>query len=167
VIQLGQEAALVVVGVAVTVVAAWGSSVSVRSAARGPTWALGHLAAVRPWVFGGVLAGLLLTGVVRPLWVGLVVLYVAMTVLFLSTMLRRALVRLEEAGGLDELPIERRREIVGRARRTIAIAGVVIGAIGVGGSLAGAGPVGWIPAMLGLTLVVTAVALSAEAGPAS
>ncbi|HSJ29041.1 MAG TPA: hypothetical protein VLB67_12600 [Acidimicrobiia bacterium] len=166
-IQLGQEAALLVIGIAVTVVAAWGSSVSIRSAARGPRWALDHLASVRPWVVGGVLIGLVLAAAVRPLWVGLVVLYVALTVVFLAAMLRRALVRLEEAGGLDDLPIERRREIVARARRTIGIAGVVIGAIGVGGSLAGAGPVGWIPALLGLTLVVTAVSLSAEARPSN
>lgn len=152
------------VGMAVTVVAAWGSSVSIRSAARGPRWALDHLAGIRPWVIGGILAGLALTAGLRPLWVGLVVLYLALTVAFLGAMLRRALARLEEAGGLDELPLERRREIVGRARRTIAVAGVVIAAVGVGAMLSGAGPVGWVPALLGSALVVTALGLSADTG---
>jgi len=77
-------------------------------------------------------------------------------------MLRRTLLRLDEAGGLEALSLERRRQIVQRARKLILIAGVVLGAIGLGGSVAGAGPVAWVPAALGLTLVVTAVSLSAE-----
>jgi hypothetical protein len=60
------------------------------------------------------------------------------------------------------LPLDRRRHIVRRARSLILAAGVVLGAIGVGGVLGGARVVGWIPAILGLTLVVTALALSAE-----
>jgi hypothetical protein len=162
VIVVGPDAALVIVGLAVTVVVAWGSSISIRSAARGPRWALEHLASVRPVVLGGIAAGLVLTFLVRPLWVGLAVLYVALTVLLLAATLRRALLRLEEAGGLDELPIERRRQIVRRARTLILAAGVVLAAIGVGGSVAGAGAVAWVPAILGVALVVTALSLSAE-----
>ncbi|MEX1003795.1 MAG: hypothetical protein WD990_04525 [Acidimicrobiia bacterium] len=161
-ISVGPDTALVIVGIAVAVVVAWGSSISIRSAARGPRWALAHLATVRPVVLGGVAAGLLLTFLVRPLWVGLAVLYVAMTVLLLAAMLRRALVKLEDAGGFDDLPLERRRHIVRRARTLILIAGVVLAAIGTGGSVAGAGAVAWIPAILGIALVVTALALSAE-----
>lgn len=161
-IELGSEAALIVVGIAVTVVTAWGSSISVRSAARGPRWALGHLARVRPLVLGGVGTGLILTILARPVWAGLAVLYVALTVLLLSTMLKRALLRLEESGGLEELPIERRREIVSRARRLIMVAGVLLAVIGIGSGVAGAGAVGWIPGLLGVTLFVTGVALSAE-----
>ena len=161
-IDFGAEGALAVVGAAVVVVVAWGASVSIRSAARGPRWALAHLATIRPAVFGGVLMGLALTVLARPLWAGLAVLYVALTVLLLSAMLRRTLLRLDEAGGLEALSLERRRQIVQRARKLILIAGVVLGAIGLGGSVAGAGPVAWVPAALGLTLVVTAVSLSAE-----
>lgn len=161
-IEIGSEAALVIVGIAVTIVTAWGASISIRSASRGPRWALGHLAAVRPFIFAGVVAGLVITAVFRPVWAGLATLYVAVTVLWLSAMLRRALVRLDEAGGLDELPIARRRQIVQRARTMILVAGVVVAAIGVGGTLAGAGAVGWVPTVLGFTLVVTAVSLSAE-----
>ena len=161
-IELGSEAALLVVGVAVTAVTAWGSSISVRSAARGPRWALEHLARVRPFVFAAVLAGLVLTFVLSPVWVGLAVLYVALTVMLLATMLRRALIRLDESGGLEQLPIERRREIVGRARRLILISGLVLAAVGVGAIAAGAGSVGWVLGMLGGTMVVTAVVLSAE-----
>lgn len=161
-IELGSEAALVVVGIAVTAVASWGSWISVRSAARGPRWALDHLARVRPLVLGGVVLGLILTFVARPVWAGLAVLYVTLTVLLLATMLKRALLRLEASGGLEELPIERRREIVARARRLILVAGILLAAIGAGAGAAGAGAVGWIPAVLGVTLIVTAVALSAE-----
>ena len=163
-ISIGADAALFIVGVAVTVVAAWGSSISIRSASRGPRWALEHLAAIRPYVFGAVVVGLLLTIAVSPLWTGLAVLYVTLTVLLMAAMLRRALVRLEEAGGLDELPVERRRQIVQRSRTVILIAGAVLTAIGLGLSSAGVGPIGWIPTVLGITLVVTALALSAETG---
>jgi hypothetical protein len=120
------------------------------------------LATVRPAIFGGVILGLVLTAVVSPLWVGLAVLYVALTVLLLSSMLRRSLTRLEEAGGLDDLPIERRTEIVRRARAMILVSGLVLAGVGLLGSASGAGPVAWIPALLGLTLVMTAVSLSAE-----
>lgn len=161
-IELGSETALVVVGIAVITVTAWGSSISVRSAARGPRWALDHLARVRPFVFAGVASGLILTVVARPIWAGLAVLYVALTVLLLATMLKRALFRLEESGGLEDLPIERRREIVSRARRLILVAGVLLAVVGIGSGLTGAGAVGWIPGVLGLTLVVTAVTLSVE-----
>jgi hypothetical protein len=160
--ELGQDAGLLVLGMAVIVVVAWGASISVRSASRGPRWALDHLATVRPAIFGGVILGLVLTAVVSPLWVGLAVLYVALTVLLLSSMLRRSLTRLEEAGGLDDLPIERRTEIVRRARAMILVSGLVLAGVGLLGSASGAGPVAWIPALLGLTLVMTAVSLSAE-----
>jgi hypothetical protein len=162
-IDLGVEGALVVVGGAVMAVIAWGASLSIRSASRGPRWALAHLVTTRPAVFGGIVIGLALTVLVRPLWAGLAVLYAALTVLLLSAMLRRTLIRLDEAGGLEALPLERRRHIVRRARTLILVAGVVLGVIGVGGALAGGGPVAWVPAALGLTLVVTAVSLSAEA----
>lgn len=161
-IELGSQAAAVVVGVAVIAVAAWGSSISVRSAARGPRWALEHLATVRRFVTGGMLAGVLLTVAVRPVWTGLAVLYVALTVLLLATMLRRALTRLEDSGGLDQLPLERRTEIVARARRLILVAGGLLAVIGVGAIAAGAGVLGWILAGLGVTLIVTAVMLTAD-----
>ena len=161
-IELGPEAGLVIVGLAVTVVAAWGSWMSIRSAARGPRWALAHLATVRPFGLAGVVAGLVLSVAISPLWAGLAVLYVAVTVLALSAMLRRALVRLDTAGGLDELPLDSRRQIVRRARLLILGAGVVLAAVGAGGTMAGAGPVAWMPTLLGVTLVVTAVSLSAE-----
>lgn len=154
------------VGLAVVTVAAWGSFVSIRSSARGPRWALDHLASIRAWVIGGVAVGLLLTLAIRPLWVGLAVLYVALTVVFLAAMLRRALTRLEEAGGLEELPADQRSQIVRRARMLILAAGVLLGALGVVGMTAGAGPVAWIPTALGLTLVVTALSLSTEGSSA-
>ncbi len=160
--ELSPDAALFVLGLAVVVVVAWGASISVRSASRGPRWALDHLAMVRPAIFGGVFLGLALTAAVRPLWVGLAVLYVALTVLLLSSMLRRSLTRLEVAGGLEELPLERRQEIVRKARAMILISGLVLAGVGLLGSASGAGPVAWIPALLGLTLVLTAVSLSAE-----
>lgn len=161
-IELNPEAALLVVGLAFVAVVGWGASISIRSASRGPRWALGHLAAVRPVLVGGVVLGLVVTVAVRPLWAGLAVVYMAFTVLFLSAMLRRSLIRLDASGGLDDLPMVRRREIVRRARRMILVAGIVLAAVGLVGSAAGAGPVAWVPATLGVTLVATAVSLSAE-----
>lgn len=113
------------------------------------------------------MTGLILTILARPAWAGLAVLYVALTVLLLATMLKRALLRLEESGGLEELPIERRREIVSRARRLIVVAGILLAVIGIGSGLAGAGAVGWIPGLLGVTLFVTGAALSAEVSDSS
>jgi hypothetical protein len=165
VIELQPEAATMVVGVAAILVSAWGAALSIRSAARGPRWALGHISSIRPVIVGGLGFGLVLLVAVRPAWAGLAVMYVAATALLLSVMLRRGLTRLDALGGLDDLPIERRRAIVQRARRLILGAGLVLGVLGVGGSVAGVGPVAWIPAALGVTLVVTAIALGADDRP--
>lgn len=107
----------------------------------------------------GVFASL----VVRPLWVGLSVVYVAVSVMFLAVLLRRSLIRLAESGGLEDLPLERRMAIVSRAKRMFAIAGGVLTLIGLAGIATGAGAIGWITGALGATLVITATAISVEA----
>ena len=111
---------------------------------------------------GGVGVGAMAAIAVRPVWVGLSVVYVSAAVLFLSVLLRRSLLRLAQSGGLDELPIERRVEIVSRAKRLFSIAGGALALIGLAGIASGAGVVGWITGALGVTLVVTATAISAE-----
>lgn len=160
-ITLAPDAGLLVVGAFVVGAAGWGSLVSIRSAARGPAWALEHLRAVRPVVVGSTLAGLALSVLVRPVWVGLSALYVAVAVGALTVMLRRTLQRLEQAGGMEPLSYERRRAIVSRARRLLIVSGATLVVIGVAGAVAGSA-VGWVTLSLGATLVATAALLSAD-----
>ena len=142
--------------------AGWGAYLSVRSAASGPEWALGHLAGVRPWVAGGVGIGVFVSIAIRPIWIGLAIVYVAATAMLLSVLVRRSLLRLAASGGLEALPLDRRIEIVGRAKRLFWIAGGLLAVIGIAGVAIGAGVVGWITGALGVTLIGTASAIDAH-----
>jgi len=145
---------------AVVFVAGWGSYLSLRSAILGPAWARDHLAVARRIGTAGVVLGAVVTAALRPVWVGIALLYVGAAVLLMIVMVRRSLVRLAEAGGLDALPYERRLAIVTRARRMFGVTGAVLAVVGLAGVAAGAGVPGWIIGALGVTLVATARTIS-------
>ncbi len=128
-IQVDQPAAIAIVAVAATVAVGWGAFLSVRSATRGPGWALAHLDASGRWLMGGLAVGAVITLVVRPPWAGLAVTYIVGVVWWLSTMLRRNLIRVEAAGGFGEVPVDRRAAILRRARRLLVFGGLALVAI--------------------------------------
>lgn len=159
-IELGQDAAVLVVGLAAVAAVGWSSYVSVRSAAAGPAWALAHLARLRPvWIVLAV-AGLVSLVAVTPVWAGMGILYILAAVVFLSSTLRKSLMRLEALDGFDELPLERRMRIVGRARRLLLILGLVLAILGGWALTASAGTVALIVLALGATLMGTAALLA-------
>ncbi len=132
--------------------AGWASMVSVRSAALGPRWTLVHLGRARWAAAVAVAIGLLVAVAVRPLWVGLVAVYVPIAVAVLIWMMRRNLERFERVGGLEPLPAEAVAVVVARARRSLVVGGGVLVGLGGVGLATGTGTVAWVVAAVGATV---------------
>lgn len=158
-IALGDDAAIAVAGLVVIIAVGWGANMSVRSAANGPQWAMQHLSGLRrlwPGLIGlGVVAAVLFS----PIWLGLAIIYVVASVWFLSATLLRNLHRLHTLEGFVDIGIERRTEILARARRYLIGGGVALGVLGA--ATLAYGIVGWVAILLGLVLVGTALLLTA------
>ncbi|MDH3250797.1 MAG: hypothetical protein OEQ47_17645, partial [Acidimicrobiia bacterium] len=116
-IALTDDAAVVVVGFVVILAVGWGANMSVRSAANGPQWAMDHLSGLRRLWPGLVGLGVVAMVAFSPIWLGLSVIYVVASVWFLSATLLRNLHRLHTLEGFVDIGIERRTEILARARR--------------------------------------------------
>jgi hypothetical protein len=160
VLEIGSEGATLLVGVAAVLAVGWGALLSVRSAVRGPAWALGHLSQASRVVPIALLVGTVAVFLVRPLWVGFAWLYIGGLVWWLSGLLRRNLVRLEAAGAFAEVPFEARVRIVRRARTMLLIGGGLLLALGLAAFSQGA--TAWVTAVLGAVLLLTAGAIRAE-----
>lgn len=159
-VTIGQEGAVLLVGVIAVSAVGWGAVLSVRSAIRGPAWALSHVRAVRRMLPLVVAAGLAVVFLVDPVWAGLAVVYVTALVWWLSGALRRNLERVEATGGFVEIPAESRRRIVRRSRGFLAAAGVLLFAIAAVAVESGATAV--VVGALGLVLLGTAGVLGRE-----
>lgn len=128
-IGLSDGQAASVVGVAVLLAVGWGASLSLRSATRGPGWALHHLRATRPYLLGAGVGGLALPFVARPRWMGAGMLYVVVSVALASVLVHRALSRVEAAGGLDHVPLERRAGVLAGTARWMIAGGALLMAL--------------------------------------
>ena len=158
-IALSNDAAIVVVGFVVILAVGWGANMSVRSAAIGPQWAMEHLNGLRRIWPGLIGLGVAAMAVFSPIWLGLAVIYVVASVWFLSATPLRNLHRLHTLEGFVDIGIERRTEILAKARRYLIGGGVALGLLGAA-SLA-YGIVGWVAILLGAVLVGTALLLTA------
>ena len=158
-IALGPDAALVVAGIAAILAVGWGANLSVRSAANGPQWAMEHLTGLRRLWPGLIGLGVLAMVVFSPIWVGLAVIYIVAALWFLSATLLRNLHRLHTLEGFVDIGLERRTEILAKARRYLIGGGVVLGVLGAASLTYGI--VGWVPILLGAVLVGTALLLTA------
>jgi hypothetical protein len=163
VITLPDAAAFTVAGATVVAITAWASFLSVRSAADGPAWAVAHLSGARAALTAVPVAGVLAFLVFEPRWMGLVVAYVGLVGAGLSWALARSLIRLRDADGFGDVPLERRRLIVSRARRRLTIAGIAL--VAGGAVLIGTGAVGpgLVVAGMGASLAGTALLIAPPA----
>ena len=158
-IALSNDAAIVVAGFVVILAVGWGANMSVRSAANGPQWAMDHLSGLRRLWPGLIGLGVVAMVVFSPIWLGLSVVYVVASVWFLSATLLRNLHRLHTLEGFVDIGIERRTEILSRARRYLIGGGVALGLLGA--ATLTYGVVGWVAILLGAVLVGTALLLTA------
>ena len=103
----------------------WAAYVTVSSSTRGPEWALGALPGAFRWslVLGAI--GIVVAGVVAPVWVGFGVVYMAGVVAWTARAVGTGLRRLQEAGGYEPLPAERQAAMVGRVGMWLLVVGVL------------------------------------------
>ena len=158
-IALSDDAAIAVAGLVVILAVGWGANMSVRSAANGPQWAMEHLNGLRRLWPGLIALGVVATVAFTPIWLGLAVVYVVASVWFLSATLLRNLHRLHTLDGFVDIGIERRTEILARARRYLIGGGVVMALLGAASLTYGV--VGWVAILLGVVLIGTALLLTA------
>jgi hypothetical protein len=162
-IELSSDSATLVAGSSVVAAAGWASYVSVRSAALGPGWAVGHMARARFVVLVLVAIGLVVALLARPVWVGVVVVYVPLAILVLMWMVRRALVRLDGVGGFEPLDGVVGDRVLDRARSAMVVgAGVLVGLGGLG-LTAGIGPVAWVMAAVGAVMALNGLLIGGVA----
>jgi hypothetical protein len=95
--------------------------------------------------------------VFTPIWIGLAVIYIVASVWFLSASLLRNLHRIQNLDGFADIGVERRTEIVSKARRYLIGGGAFMGVLGV--ISVGFGVIGWIAILMGLVLAGTAALL--------
>lgn len=88
--------------VALTVAAvAWFSAFS---ALRGPRWALDRVGALRWAGAAEMVGGAILFGLTRIGWIAVLAAYLGLSLVLVSSLLRRQLTRLDSIGGLDDIP---------------------------------------------------------------
>jgi hypothetical protein len=153
------------VAVAVPVlVIAWSMMFAARSAVSGPGWALRHLGVVTPVLALGLALGLVAAFLVRPVWLGLSVMYPLAVGAWLADARRRQLRFVSSDGGFDEVDPRLRARLaqgLGRALRIAAavawFSGLAVVAVGI--------PQGWLVTLLGPVAVLIAWRLGQQAGP--
>lgn len=98
-IELGTGPASGLVGLVAVAVVAWGAWLSLGSSRRGPAWAHDALTTWKwmPWAVAAL--GLVLIALVKPIWAGIAVIYIAAVTGWLTRTLRRGLDRVREAYG--------------------------------------------------------------------
>jgi hypothetical protein len=126
VITLSLEAAVDVVATAGVLGGLWGGTVSTRSALNGPEWAMVHLRKTMPVAVALSAVAAVVLVVVRPMWVGVGVLYTTGMVAFMSRGVSRSLERVAASGGLAPLTEEGRLRILLRAARMLLTVGGVL-----------------------------------------
>lgn len=101
-----------VVGAVAVIVVGWGVWLSIGSSRRGPGWAHSLLVGWRPLPWALAIVGVVALVVVRPLWMGVAIIYIAMVSGYLMRAVRRSLDAVREAYGefdeIDRSPISGR-----------------------------------------------------------
>lgn len=115
--------------IAISVAAAWGAFLSVRSAERGPRWAQHHLLLAARVGVGAALGGLIGAALVDPAWLGWGITYVALVVSWLAFTVRRSLLRAAEMGLDEPLPAQRRQVVLARSGRALLAAAATVAAL--------------------------------------
>lgn len=157
VIDVGVDGAVLLVGGAAVAALGWSVGVSIRAAARGPRWALSHLAASDRVVVVAAACGALVAVIVDPSWAGIGIVYIAAVVWLLAGVVRRILEHAAVAGDLDGLAPHRQAAVVVAARRRFAVLGLILAVVATAAWTVG--PPAWVGAAAGAVLLGAALAL--------
>jgi hypothetical protein len=154
--EVGGDAALWVAVAAPVAVMGWSMWFAAKSAVTGPAWALRHLRVATAVLTAAVLLGVVAAVLIRPVWMGLAVLYPLAIGAWLARSRRLQLAMVDRDGGFGEIdPTMRTRVALGLARG-LRIAGVLVWFGGLALAAFGVAQ-GWLVAVLGPVAVLTAL----------
>jgi len=157
--EVGGDTALWVAVAAPVVVMGWSMWFAARSAVIGPGWALQHLRLATPALTFAVVLGLVTALLIRPVWMGLAVLYPLAIGAWLARSRRLQLAMVDRDGGFAEIdPAIRARLALGLARG-LRLAGILVWFGGLALVAFGVAQ-GWLVALLGPVAVLTALFVS-------
>ncbi len=128
-ITLSLEAGVDVVATVAVLGGLWGGVISTRSAINGPQWAMEHLRKTLPVVVVLSVVAIVVTLLVRPLWVGVGVLYTTGTIAFMTRGVSRSLQRVAETGGFVPITEDGKRRILLRSARMLVFVGVALAVV--------------------------------------
>lgn len=131
VVEVSLETGAVIAAFAGVLGGLWGGLVSVRAATRGPQWALDYLKKSYPIVMVLVVAGIAVTLLVSPGWVGVSLVYVTGIIAWMSRSVSKSLEKVSVAGTFEPLPADRQAAILSRASRWLLIGGVALVAVAI------------------------------------
>jgi hypothetical protein len=153
--EIGGDTALWVAVAAPVSVMAWSMWFAAKSAVTGPGWALQHLRIASPVLAGAVVLGLLAALLVRPVWMGLAMLYPFAIGAWLARSRRLQLAMVDRDGGFGEIDPTIRTRLALSLARGLRIAGFMVWFGGLALAAFGVAQ-GWLVAVLGPVAVLTA-----------
>jgi hypothetical protein len=154
--EVGGDTALWVAVAAPVAVMGWSMWFAAKSAVAGPGWALQHLRVATPVLTGAMVLGLLAAFLVRPLWMGLAVLYPLAIGAWLARSRRLQLAMVDRDGGFGEIDPAMRTRLALSLARGLRVAGVLVWFGGLALAAFGVAQ-GWLVAVLGPVAVLTAL----------
>jgi hypothetical protein len=157
--EVGGSTALWVAVAAPVAVMGWSMWFAARSAVIGPAWALRHLRIATPVMTASLVLGLLAAFLVRPVWMGLAVLYPLAIGAWLARSRRLQLAMVDRDGGFGEIDPAMRSRLALALARGLRIAGVFVWFGGLALVAFGVAQ-GWLVAALGPVAVLTALFVS-------
>ena len=125
-VEVSLETGAVIAAFAGVLGGLWGGMVSVRSATKGPQWALDYLKKSYPILLVLLVASIAVTLLVSPGWVGISLVYVTGIIAWMPRSVSKSLERVRTAGTFEPLPPDRQAAILARASRWLLIGGAVI-----------------------------------------
>ena len=144
---LPTETGLLIAAVVGVAVIGWAILFSVEAALRGPSWSYRHLGIVSNILKPALALGIVAMLVVRPVWVGLGVVYPLGVALLMVAGRRRQLAAIEREMGFGEVRPHTRELVLLRLRKGLVVVGAMSLIVGI--LLAGIGLVqGWAVAAL-------------------
>ena len=145
--SLSTETGLLTAAVAPVAVIGWSIIFSVEAARRGPAWSLRHLEVMGRILRPALALGIVAILVVRPVWVGLSVVYPIAVALVMVAGRRRQLAAIEREMGFGDVPPTTRDRMLDRLRPGLILVGAASLLLGI--FLAAIGVLqGWVLAAL-------------------
>ncbi len=121
--MISDDVALLAVGASVVALALWGSYVGIRSADRGPVWAVPHLRKATSLLLAASAMGVVAAALAEHAWLGVALAYVAGVGYWIGRGVLKTMIRVDAPARTELLPPERTAALLEKTSRTLLTAG--------------------------------------------